>query len=148
MVYRKRRYLPYGRARSCFSWSTLAALRNPHSDICHFSLGILSGWLQILGGNGFSCVYKDLERRERYTSCIGWVLFRKVCDVFYLAYVLPNLSTLFFFCFLYMVWDWWHAVPIVLGQLAVYPWIGSAFNIWSPRGRLLQIKFCVLEFIL
>lgn len=100
MVYRKRRYLPYGRARSCFSWSTLAALRNPHSDICHFSLGILSGWLQILGGNGFSCVYKDLERRERYTSCIGWVLFRKVCDVFYLAYVLPNLSTLFLFLLL------------------------------------------------
>lgn len=72
-----------------------------------FLWGFYQAWLQILGGNGFSCVYKDLERRERYTSCIGWVLFRKVCDVFYLAYVLPNLSTFVsYFCFLYMVWDW------------------------------------------
>ncbi|KAL4919551.1 hypothetical protein BDW62DRAFT_179154 [Aspergillus aurantiobrunneus] len=42
--------------------------------------------------------YKDLERRERYTSCIGsdlLNLFRKVCDSFYLAYVLCDTSTLF-----------------------------------------------------
>ncbi|OJJ65002.1 hypothetical protein ASPSYDRAFT_363340 [Aspergillus sydowii CBS 593.65] len=94
MMYRKRRFMPYGGTRSCFTWSTLAALRNPHGEICHFSLGVLSGLVTNFG-------------RERYTSCIGWVLFRKVCDVFYLAYVLPNLSTFVsYFCFLYMVWDW------------------------------------------
>ncbi|KAL4867144.1 hypothetical protein BDV12DRAFT_123772 [Aspergillus spectabilis] len=143
MMYRKRRFChiwwegsQHGTELFILSEYILAALPAQLSDLpCFFGGFHKSGLGYKFGWDGFLMrffFYKDLERRERYTSCIGWDLFR-VATSFYLLHIfVSNLSTFF----LFRVYDW----GLVPRRLLSFRSIGCesmdwiAFNVWSPTG--------------